>query len=88
MPQFESANVPLVLSGHFHHYERLQVNDIHYIVAGGGSAVTYALSDRLPETQFVRRVSSYVLLEIDEDTIYLQAIDLDGNVIDTLIIAR
>jgi predicted phosphodiesterase len=88
VPQFEAANVPLVLSGHFHHYERLLVNDIHYIVAGGGSAVTYALGDQLPETQFVRRVSSYVLLEIDEDAIRLKAVDLNGNVIDTLIIAR
>jgi predicted phosphodiesterase len=88
VPQFESANVPLVLSGHFHHYERLLVNDIHYIVAGSGSAVTYALGQYLPESQFVRRVSSYVLLEIDEETIYLQAIDIDGNVIDTLTVGR
>jgi predicted phosphodiesterase len=88
VPQLEAANVPLVLSGHFHHYERLLVNDIHYIVAGGGSATTYALGPSLPETQFVRRVSSYVLIQIGEDTISLQAIDIDGNLIDEVTIAR
>jgi predicted phosphodiesterase len=88
VPQFESANVPLVLSGHFHHYERLLVNDIHYIVAGGGSEVTYALGPFLPESQFVQRVSSYVLLELGMDTIYLQAIDINGNMIDELTINK
>ena len=86
VPLFESANVPLVLSGHFHHYERLEVNDITYIVTGGGSQVTYALGQYLPQSQFVQRVSSYVLLEIDETAIHLQAIDVDGNVIDETLI--
>ena len=87
VPQFEAANVPLVLSGHFHHYERLMVNDITYIVSGGGSEVTYALGQFLPESQFVQRVSSYVLLEIWEDAIHLQAMDVEGNVIDEIVIA-
>lgn len=86
VPQFEAANVPLVLSGHFHHYERLMVNDITYIVSGGGSQVTYALGQFLPESEVVQRLSSYVLMEIWEEEIYLRAIDVDGNVIDEVVI--
>ncbi|MEE4194427.1 MAG: metallophosphoesterase [Anaerolineae bacterium] len=87
VPQFEGANVPLVLSGHFHHYERLNVNGITYIVAGGGSQVTYALGQYLPESEVVQRVSHYVILELRAEEIHLSAIDVDGTIIDEVVIA-
>lgn len=82
VPQFEDANVPLVFSGHFHHYERLNVNGITYIVAGGGSEVTYALGNYLPESEVVSRISHYILMEVWEDTIRLIAIDKTGHIVD------
>lgn len=88
VPLFESAHVPLVMSGHFHHYERLNVNGITYIVTGGGSAVTYALGQYLPESQFVKRTSEYLILEFREGEIHLRAIDVDGTVIDEVVIGE
>jgi hypothetical protein len=80
--RFEESNVPLALSGHFHHYERLISNGITYIVSGGGSSTLYAKGESLPESQLYARKTHFVLLEIFEDHIDLTAISLDGEIID------
>ena len=80
--RFEEANVPLSLSGHFHHYERLIANGITYIVSGGGSSTLYAQGELLPESQIYARKTHFVLLEIYEDYVDLTAITLDGEIID------
>ena len=80
--RFEDANVPLALSGHFHHYERLISNGITYIVSGGGSSTLYAQGESLAESQIYARKTHFVLLEIYEDYIDLSAISLDGDTID------
>jgi hypothetical protein len=50
---FESWGTEGVLSGHDHHYERLQVGGIPYFVNGLGGAGIYPLeSPPLPQTQF------------------------------------
>ncbi|MCD4752062.1 MAG: metallophosphoesterase [Anaerolineaceae bacterium] len=83
VPQFEMAgNVPLVLSGHFHHYERLLVNDITYLVSGGGSSILYAAGPYLPESQVYTRQTHFVLLEINEDSLQVSAISVDGTLLD------
>jgi predicted phosphodiesterase len=80
--RFEEANVPLVLSGHFHHYERLISNGITYIVSGGGSSTLYAQGELLPESKIYARRTHFVLLEIFKDHINLTAVSLDGDIID------
>ena len=52
--RFEQSKVPLVLSGHFHHYERLVANGITYIVSGGGSSTLYAQGELLQKVNFMR----------------------------------
>ncbi len=83
---FESANVPITLSGHFHHYERVLVNGISYIVTGGGSSTLYAQGDLVPGSQGYFRKTHFVLLEIFKDYIDLKAIDLGGEIIDSAVI--
>lgn len=80
--RFEQANVPLSLSGHFHHYERLIANGITYVVTGGGSSTLYAQGELLPESQIYARRTHFVLLEIYADHIELAAISVEGDVID------
>jgi tartrate-resistant acid phosphatase type 5 len=79
---FESANVPLVISGHFHHYERLYENGITFIVSGGGSSILYALGERLPGSQIAFRQTHFVLVEIEGNTLKLSAIALGGDLLD------
>lgn len=84
VPLFEDANVPVVLSGHFHEYERLNSNGITYVVASGGSSILYAPGESLPESEVLRRQSHYVLLEIDGEGVTLSAHALGGEVLDRL----
>ena len=78
-PVFASARVPLAVSGHSHHYERLAIDGITYIVSGGGSRILYAPGEVLPQSQVFARRTHFVLLEIYPDRIELSAVDKDGE---------
>lgn len=79
---FEGGHVPLVLSGHFHHYERLSANDITYIVSGGGSSILYAQGAPRPESHIYVPRTHFVLLEVYQDRIELRAISKEGEMFD------
>lgn len=81
-PLFETANVPISLSGHFHHYERSIANGLTYIVTGGGSSTLYAKGESLPESQIYARRTHFVLMKIFEDHIIVKAISMEGELID------
>ncbi len=85
-PLFEAAGVPLIFSGHSHHYERLVANGVTYIVTGGGSAVLYDAGAIAPESQAFARRTHFVLVEIESDQIQLSALALDGEVLDRVTI--
>ena len=84
VPMFEAARVPLVISGHFHGYERLVANGITYLVAGGGSATLYSIGERLPQSQVAHRRTHFVLLEIDDQAIDVTTYALGGEVLDQM----
>ncbi len=79
---FEQAQVPLVLSGHDHNYERLIVNDVTYVVSGGGSSTLYSLRELLPNSKTFARRTHFVLLELYSDHIELTSVALDGEILD------
>ncbi len=83
---FAQANVPVVFSGHDHTYERLSVEGITYLVSGGGCSILYNLVQQREESQFFARRNHFVILEIYADRIELQAIALDGEVMDEVTI--
>jgi len=76
------SRVPVVFSGHFHHYERLSSNGVTYITSGGGSSTLYATGERLPESIVLARQTHFVLVEIDGKRLTLTATALGGEVID------
>jgi predicted phosphodiesterase len=86
-PLFEAAGIPLVLSGHDHNYERIVLNDVTYVVTGGGSPVLYRESGRVEGSQAFHRKMHFVLVEIVQDRLTLTAIDIDGTVLDRTTIA-
>lgn len=81
-PLFAAAGVPLVFSGHYHQYERLASDGVTYIVTGGGSSITYAPGERLPESEVFARQTHYVRVEIDPERITLSAVALGGELLD------
>ncbi len=79
---FEAAGVPLVLSGHDHNYQRLQVGRVTYIVTGGGSETLYRKQLTLPESAAFARRTHFVLLTLTAGQIEISAIALGGEIID------
>lgn len=85
-PLFAEARVPLSLSGHSHHYERLEADGITYIVTGGGSRILYALGERQPHSQVYARRTHFTLLEIYPERIELSAVSMEGEVFDEAVV--
>jgi hypothetical protein len=82
VPLFEEATVALVLSGHDHNYERLELNGITYIVSGGGSNKLYSQKETREESEFFTATSHFVILELFPDRIDMTAYDVDGEAFD------
>lgn len=83
VPLFKQGNVPLVLAGHDHNYQRFAVDELTYIISGGGSTVLYPQAETpLPDGGVFVRQSHWVQLEIYPDRIDVTAYGVDGAVLD------
>jgi Icc-related predicted phosphoesterase len=87
LPIIEEFDVPLVLNGHEHHYERLKVEGTTYVVTGGGGQ---SLRDArgCPEDTPQPLASNYadhhfVTMSIGNGAISAEVIAADGSIIDT-----
>ena len=88
VPLFERYGVKLVFSGHDHDYERTHpINGVTYIVTGGGGQLLYPKG-----TSSFTAVSKFsfhfVKVDVDGNSLTLQAINQNGNVIDQHTITR
>jgi hypothetical protein len=88
VPVLERFRVPLVLSGHEHHYERSTPRaGVSYVVTGGGGKGTRPVSGG-PATAFATDVLHFVYITVAGDTLALHAIDASGAEFDGLVIRR
>ncbi len=78
----QSANVPLVLAGHDHNYQRFEVSGKTYVISGGGSSHLYQVRGRDPNLQASAVATHFVLLTFTSTAIQIQAIDVVGHVLD------
>jgi hypothetical protein len=88
VPLFEQYGVDLVLLGHDHLYGRsVPVNGVIYVISGGGGAATYpAEPDAVNE--ICVRVHHYCILRVSDATLELEAITLEGELLDQLVLER
>ncbi len=82
IPQYESSNVRVAMTGHEHNYERLEQNGVTYLISGGGSATLYSLSAQQPQSVVFARRSHFVLLDVWPDHISYEALALGGELLD------
>lgn len=76
--------IGLVLSGHAHIYEHILLNNVHYLVSGGGSYSIYEQANvAVPGSQASFSLAHYTLVEIYEDRIHLEAYDVNDTRIDS-----
>jgi len=90
-PLFVQYNVSMVLNGHDHTYERIKPqNGIQYFVEGSSGQLRRGdLRRGSPLTAFGNDITNtFMLMEIDGDTLTFNAIDASGAVIDSGIISR
>lgn len=80
----------LVLAGHDHGYERLEIDGLTYVVSGLGGASIYSYGNGVPGS-IVRYASQYgaTLLEADANELRISFFTVDGLLVDTArILAR
>jgi hypothetical protein len=88
IPVLEKYQVPLVLSGHEHHYERTHVRSgVTYIVTGGGGRGTRPVGSS-SFTAFAEAVIHFLFVEIHGNRLVLHAIDGVGREFDQTVIER
>jgi len=86
VPILERHRVELVLTGHEHHYERTKPRSgIVYIVSGGGGG-RLTRSGWNHDTAAAYTRHHFLTLEARRDDLVVRAIDIDGNLIDEVVI--
>lgn len=78
----QSANVPLVLAGHDHNYQRFEIAGKTYVISGGGSSHLYQVLGHDSNLKASAVKTHFVLLTFTATTIRIQAIDVTGQVLD------
>ncbi len=81
---FNKYNVMFVFSAHVHSYERSLYKGTNYIVTAGGGAPLYPVTRDNPYRQVRKNVHHYTILTKDNNTYTLKAVDINGNIIDTV----
>lgn len=86
---FEAWGADVVMAGHDHLYERLQVGNIPYFINGAGGRSLYGFDSPLPES-VVRYSSNYGAMRVEacDDTINFQFITQTGALIDDFTIDK
>jgi tartrate-resistant acid phosphatase type 5 len=79
---FTEANTVLILSGHEHNYERLNVDGMDFIVSGGGSRHLYPLEVPFEGSRVFSSESHFVLLDLYKDHIEVEVFNEFGDLID------
>lgn len=84
VPKFDD-DVFLVLSGHEHNYQRFKIENVSYVVTGGGGRTLTELavcSTDHPDRVAGASTHNFVTLEQERGEVSLTALDADGTVID------
>jgi predicted phosphodiesterase len=80
-PLFVRYGVDVVFTGHDHHYERTFPQDgVVWIVSGAGAKLTRV--DGADFTAHAESTLQFMLVRIDGDTMNIEAVTIDGSVID------
>lgn len=87
VPLFEQYDVPLVLAGHDHDYQRSRpIDGVTYVVSGG--AVNLRPTGRADFTAVSASVRHFLDLTISQNRLEGRAIDQSGGVLDSFVISR
>ena len=86
-PLFSIFNVDIVFNGHDHCYERGRVNDVNYIVTGGGGAPLYKVGEKW-WTIKSEQTYHYCIIKADQKSLIYEAKKPDGTLFDSFTIEK
>lgn len=87
-PLFEEYDVDMVFNGHTHGYERGKLNGVNYVISGGGGGGLDTYARDWPHISVSEEKHNYTKVEIDDNSLTLKAIDIDGNEFDKIEIVK
>jgi predicted phosphodiesterase len=85
---FKDWGAHVVIAGHDHLYERLNVDGLTYIVVGTGGRALYDFGDTVAGSLERHSTFGYLIGEADCDTLVLTFKDINGDVLDTVTITH
>lgn len=85
-PLLRRHGVALVLAGHDHHYERLEVQGLLHVVTGGGGAGLYRTRPPLPWSRALAVAHHALFLEVGREGLLGYALDPQGKLLDRFLI--
>jgi len=85
---FERHRVTAVLNGHDHYYHHAEHGGTHYIVTAGGGAPLYDTDAIQPETVKYQKIEHYMRIDVGTQDATLRAIDIEGNLIEEIVVTR
>ncbi len=81
-PILKQGGVCLALGGHNHNYQRAEADGVCYVTTAGGGAKLYDIGE-LPELKASKKAHHICRLRAEGKKLTLEAVDLEGAVIDT-----
>ena len=82
VPIFELFDVDLVVMGHEHAYERLEKNNITYVISGGSGARLYTPLPQIEESIIVESTFNFLFFDIYEDQFIVRGYRPNYSLID------
>ncbi|HCF38540.1 MAG TPA: metallophosphoesterase, partial [Thermosipho africanus] len=72
----------LVFSAHEHNYQHFIVDNIHYIIPGGGGAATYNKVLNNENLTFFSKVHNFIILEFNNKFITVKSYMYNGELLE------
>ncbi len=88
VPLFEQYDVDSVISGHYHSYQRGELNGIQYLVTGGGGSTLLIQEFDVWDWLGLNLTYQYTLMVREGNQLRWETYDLNENLIDSWVIAN
>ena len=83
---FEQYDVDMVVAGHYHTYQRGSLNDIMYVVVGGGGSTLLAEERNVWDWLDVQFEYQYSVMHREEDRLRWETYNLQDQLIDSFVV--
>ena len=88
VPLFEEFGVDMVFNGHTHSYEHGIIDNVHYLIAGGGGGNLDPFGRNVPHVRFSTAEHHFLRIDVDGQKLEMKAIDTNGSIFDTVEIIK